>query len=70
MEVIQINLISRYLKKHIQFYKINGFGFQANKKRNMLEALNWDLKLGAVRHLTKMPIYYVLPFARNLFLNF
>ena len=43
------------------------------KNGNMLEALDWNLNFSALRHLktcVKVPIYYFLPFVRNLFQDF
>ena len=46
MEVIHKNVISRHLKKQ------HGFGFKKNG--NVLEAPNWDLNLGTLRHLKNL----------------
>ena len=62
--------------KEINSIKWSGLGLKKKKKKkkkkngNMLEALDWNLNLGAFRHLKnlrKWPIYYILPFVTNLF---
>ena len=66
MEVININFISRYLKKRIQFYKM--WWFWIIKNGNMLEMKPRCIQ--TFEKLAKVLVYYVLPFVRNLFQNF
>ena len=72
MEVIHINSISRHLKKHFRFYKLQWFWI-SRKNKNMLVAPNRD-KLRCIQAFEKLALkvrfYYILPLAKNLFQNF